>query len=449
MNVLVAILDTLRWDHLAHNGALPVRTPNIDRFAERACRFESAYIGSFPTIPHRTDCFTGKAVFPRYDWKRLGEDEITLPEVLKQAGYRTGFIADTMHMIRTEFHTRFDEYKATWNPPETNPGAKDVPFLVPPRYIRQDGSEYRLHIASMSHFRKESDWFVAQTMTAAADWIQDQSRRQPWLLWVDTFEIHERWHTPQYYVDLYDPDYSGLDLDFPNYNYIDIYKEKEIRRLRAHYAAEVTLTDRWVGHLLDQIDAMNLWDDTMVVLTSDHGMYLGEHRRMGKHTCDAADPWPLYNEVSRIPLLVWIPRLKAQPKVEALAQPADLMATILDACGVAGPAIHGKSWIPLMKDSTESNWPAIFSSKHVGDNTNIDFCPTRLTVTTRDWTLICPEEGLPAELYSQREDMAQQRDMAEAYPELVERLSAMAVEFLRSQGASETYWARYASRRSS
>ncbi|MCX7012741.1 MAG: sulfatase [Candidatus Sumerlaeota bacterium] len=443
MNVVVIVLDTMRWDHLGRNGRLPVRTPNLDRFARRATRFERAIIGSFPTIPHRTDCFTGNVVFPRYDWKALGEEEASLPEAMRAAGYHTGFVADTKHMFRAQFDQRFDEARLTWNPPEDRPKPQDIALPIPAEHVRQDGAEYRSHLADMSHFRHESDWFVAQTAQTAAAWLQDNANREKWMLWLDTFEIHERWHAPQHYVDLYDPGYDGPPYEFPNYNYTDVYTKEQIRHLRACYAAEVTLTDRWIGHVLDQIDVMNLWDSTMVVVTSDHGMYLGEHRRMGKHTCDGADPWPLYEEVSHIPLLVWVPGLKAKRRVNALAQPCDLMATILDACGAKGPNIYGRSWLPLMTGERKRNWKVVFSSKHVGENSKIDYCPTRLTATTQRWTCILAEEGRPAELYDVKTDPQQKRNLAAKRPKIVARLRRDAIAFLREQQATESYVAKY------
>ncbi|MCX7015505.1 MAG: sulfatase, partial [Candidatus Sumerlaeota bacterium] len=333
MNVLVIVVDTLRWDHLAHNKRKPVRTPNLDRLAKRATIFDRAIINSFPTVPQRMDCFTGRVCFPKYDWEKMPAEYTTLTEALAQAGYFTATVADTTNFVRADITRGMHEIHVTNQPPADRPKPEDMPFPVPPEHIRQGGKQRQRQMADMAHFQHEGDWWVARTMKRAADWLQDNAKREKWLLWVDTFEVHEVWHTPQYYVDLYDPGYEGLDYDFPNYGYTDIYTKPQLKHLWAHYAAEVTLTDRWIGHLLDQLDAMSLWDSTMVVLTSDHGMYIGEHNRTGKHTVKGyADPWPLYEEVSHIPLLVWIPGLKkAKKRVKALAQPADLMPTILEA----------------------------------------------------------------------------------------------------------------------
>ena len=72
MNIIVICLDTLRWDALGYNRGDWVRTPAIDAFAKKAAIFDRAYCASFPTVPMRTDCFTGNVKWPQYGWKQLG-----------------------------------------------------------------------------------------------------------------------------------------------------------------------------------------------------------------------------------------------------------------------------------------------------------------------------------------------------------------------------------------
>jgi arylsulfatase A-like enzyme len=440
MNVLVITIDTLRWDHLGYNKQAPIHTPNIDRLAQWATVFDRCIIGSFPTVPHRMDCFTGKTCFPRFDWEPLPEGEITVTEVLREAGYHTAIVADTTNLIVANITRGMHEIHKTAQAPESNPKAEDMPFPVPAENIREGGKQRQGQVARMAHFKHESDWWVAKTMTRAAEWLEDNASRDKWFLWVDTFEVHEVWHTPQYYIDLYDANYEGLDYDFPNYGYTGIYTKKELRHMWARYAAEVTLTDRWIGHLLNQIDVMGLWDDTMVVLTSDHGIYLGEHKRAGKHTVAGdADPWPLYEEVSHVPLLVWIPGGEHKRRVGALAQPADLMATILDATRVKGPKIHGKSWLPLMTGKARRNWDVVYSSKHCAPKPRMATCPTFLTATTEKWTYIAGQDGHAPELYDIKADPKQKTNLARKHPGICKKLQQGVIEFLREQGAVEGY----------
>ena len=451
MNVIVITLDTLRQDFLGCYGNKKVRTPSIDAFAAMATKFERAYCTSFPTVPMRTDCFTGNNNFPRYGWKPLGDEEVVLTEVLRDAGYYTGFVTDTTNMIPSNFPRGFHEVYPIKAPPENTAKPEDISFNgVPPEHYRQFGQQFMRQMAAMSHFEHESDWFVARTMSTASDWLEDNYQRDKFFLWVDTFEIHEVWHPPQHYVDQYSPNYDDIDYLFPNYGYTDIYEKKAyIDRLRARYAGEVTLTDRWVGYLLRQVEELGLLKNTMVVLVSDHGMYLGEHRRMGKHTVDYSDPWPLYEEVARIPLLVYLPKGRMKKRVHGLAQPADLMPTILDVCDVKGPEMYGKSWAPLMKGKRNKNWQYVFSSIYNWTGAGkIPIVSTRVTVTGRRWSYIAPErrpDGTewPAELYDIIDDPGQKRNVMKRHPHIAAKMRKAFIEFMRESGAEDEYVAMY------
>ena len=444
MNVIVITLDTLRYDHLGCNGNKKIRTPAIDAFAKRASNFARAYCTSFPTVPMRADCFTGKTNFPRYGWKPLGDEEVILTEVLRDAGYYTGFVTDTTNMIPANFPRGFHEVYPIKAPAENTTKPDDIPFGVPPEHYRQYGKQYQRQMANMSHFKHESDWFVARTMSTACDWLEDNYKRDKFFLWVDTFEIHEVWHAPQHYVDQYSPNYDDLDYMFPNYGYLDIYQPQHIERLRARYAAEVTLTDRWVGHLLRQIEELGLFGNTLVVLVSDHGMYLGEHNRTGKHTVDYSDPWPLYEEVARIPLLVSVPKTRTKKHVRALAQPADLMPTVLDLCEVSGPEMYGKSWVPLMRGKANKHWKYVFSSIYNWDGPGkIEIVSTRATVTGKRWSLIAAEKDRPAELYDLVSDPGQKRNVVKRHRDIARKMQKAFIDFMAESGAEPEYVAMY------
>lgn len=442
MNVLVICVDTLRWDHVGYNGRVPVITPNIDRLAERATRFDNTYVGSFPTVPMRTDCFTGNVNFMNYAWKPLGTDETVLTEVLAEAGYFCGFVHDTWNMGDMDFGRGFHVDIPTYRPPTSRPRNEEAPCPVPRKNVRQNAIHRQKQAADFAHYRRESDWFNVHTFMKAADWLEDHARRDKWFLWIDTFHVHELWTTPQYYIDLYDPDYTGLDYDCPSYGAADIYSKAELNHMRARYAATVTMTDRWIGHLMAQMDLMNLWDDTLVAFISDHGIYLGEHNRAGKHTVDPNVPWPYYDEVAHIPLLVWAPMRGVKKRVQALAQPADLMATVLDATGLKAPAMTGRSLIPLMRGRRGRNHDAVYTSRH--NDRAKGGSKDYVTINSGRWSMIAAEQNHPAELYDSQKDPEQKRDLAREHPEVVKRLQNKFLRFLKDRGASDEYIAWYA-----
>jgi len=440
MNVIVICLDTLRWDHLGCYGNERVKTPAIDVFAREATRFDAAWCASFPTIPMRTDAFTGNVKWPVYGWKPLGEDEITVVQCLKDAGYHTAFVHDTSNMVSTGFGRDFDEDIFIQPPQGWQSNLDQVKSPVPLKHVRQEGRGFLRDRARTMHYAHETDWAVAQTMLSAGRWLEDNRTREKFFLWVDTFEIHEDWRAPDHYTEYYSPKYKGLDYSYPNYGYTDIYEKHELRRLQARYAAEVTLTDRWVGHLLRSIEIMGLLGNTMVVIISDHGMYLGEHGRTGKHSVDPDDAWPIYDEVGRIPLLIHVPGGKSPKRCGALVQPADLMPTILHACRAKGPNMYGKSLLPLLKGRARTHAQYVFTSCHSGTGPGrIQYLPSCITVTSARWTLVTGPQGWRPALHDRREDPGQKRNVIKRHPHIASDMQRALVHFMRDTGAEDAY----------
>src|SRR4029077_10551454 len=146
----------------------------------------------------------------------------------------------------------------------------------------------------------------------------------------------------------------GPPLIWPPYG-ADIVKRgvmsvREARHLRAAYGAKLTMIDHWLGRVLDMIDAKDLWKDTMVVLCTDHGHYLGEKDIWGKPAV------PLYDTISRIPLLIAAPSV-APATHDALTTGVDLFATIAELFEVEDKIrqrTHGRSLLPLLTGDRKS-----------------------------------------------------------------------------------------------
>jgi len=445
VNVMVICLDTLRCDALGCHNPEWVQTPHIDRFVANATWFTEARCGSFPTIPQRVDAYTGDVQWPRRGWVGIEPEGPKLPVLLREAGYYTALVLDTANNVKTGLHEYYDEYHFIEKDVDDGVTRDMIEFPVPRENLRQNGVGYMNDRVRWSHYRHETDWFVARTMLRACEWLEENARRDKFFLWVDTFEIHEDWMPPAYYLHLYEEGYDGLDYTYPNYGYTDIYQPAELNHLRACYAGEVTLTDRWVGHLLRQIEIMGLFENTCVILTSDHGMYIGEHDRAGKHTVDPDDPWPIYDTVAKVPVLVWTPFSNAPKNIRALVQSADIMPTVLDMCDLTKPKTLGKSWLPLLKGEAVTCHDAVYTSCHSGNGPGrIDYLPSHITVTTERCTAIFGRPPHTPELYDRTFDPGQLRNIAERHPDVVETLRAGLVDFMRRQGADEEYVRTYA-----
>jgi len=401
MNVVLIVSDTFRWDHLGCYGNEWIRTPNIDRLAEKSVVFDRAYCGSFPTIPNRAELFTGRFVFTYFEWSPLPPNEVVISQVLGNAGYTTMMIADTPHILQHGFY--FDRGFTGWKQIRGQENDRyitdpiEIKYPCDPRKLRSPEISMVRYLRNVSIRRGESDYFVAQTMTEAAKWLEKNHKQDKFFLYVDTFDPHEPWDPPQWYVDLYDPSYEGEEVIYPLYAPPKFLTKEELKHVRALYAGEVTLVDKWVGVLLQRIEELGLLDNTAIIFTSDHGFCHGEHNLLGKLIIRGElgtqegglgmiEAAPLYEEICHIPLIIRLPDEEGGRRCDALVQPADIMPTILELTGVKDPGtMHGKSLMPLINREKESlrncavsSWSLIFGPR--------TWRPA--TITTKEWALI-------------------------------------------------------------
>ncbi|MFO8006425.1 MAG: sulfatase [Candidatus Brocadiia bacterium] len=467
MNFVVIICDTLRRDHLGCYGNEWISTPHIDRFAEQSVVFLNAYSGSFPTVPHRRDLLTGRYTAAYTPWAALSQEEAVLPDLLRKRDYVSMMVCDTPHILENGYHydRGFDAFEwirgqesdrwRTW--PETPEHPCD------PAKIRAEQMLRRRHRRNTAWWRYESDTFVARTMTRACRWLEDNRSRDRFFLYVDTFDPHEPWDAPEWYVEMYDPLYEGEAVDYPLYARTGFLTRRELEHVRALYAAEVTLVDRWVGRLLQKLEDLGLLRDTMVVLSTDHGFLHGEHGVMGKSLIEGTQMSyvPLYEEICHIPLIVRAPDV-APGLRRAVVQPMDVMPTILDLAGAGVPeGVDGVSFADALVGDTDRARPFAVSSPFLASATAC------ATVTRGRWSAVlrplAEEEGAEAvdravdgfakrtarreaegdALYDLQNDPGQLDDIAASRPDIVEELREAAVALWRRAGAAPDVLARW------
>ena len=450
MNIIVLVSDTFRYDYLGCNGNGWIGTRELDQFAQRAVCFDRHYLSSFPTIPNRTDLFTGRFSFPFHGWQPLARDIPVLSTICSEAGYSSQLIADTPHLMSREhfFNRGFDG--AYWLRGQEG----DKPLLkgrLEPRQVVAADARTRVdphmrntpfgnlatqHTWTNRDWAWEEDRFCVQTARTTSRWLEENHDLEPFVLWVDFFDAHEPWDPPEYLVRLYDkPGYDGEPMIHPNYGPASAYSRRELANLKAHYAAEIHLVDKWIGLVLTKIEELGLFKNSIVVFTSDHGMFLGEHNRTGKSNIHADDQriWPLYRELTHIPLMIAAPGIKGGARVDTLTQSVDLLPTLLDFARIPkkGLEMHGHSLREIMAGK-EPKWhrPYAFSStfiRHGGP-----------TVTDANWTYIVHgEKGGRPELYDMKSDPRQRRNVIRRYPGVRRRMEKALSQFLADVGTPE------------
>ena len=443
MNFIVVIYDTLRYDHVGCNGRREIHTPHWDRFANNAWNFSRCYAGSYPSLPHRCDCATGRFVFPFYGWQPLPEDEVNLCRKLTDAGYRTHHISDgdmwahngpgagfqSIDLIRPGLKATVEEVAATTLP-------------CAPHKSRNPAKLYgawalRNKLAAAGD---EENWTQARIMLAASEWVAQQSRKdQPFFLWIEAWRIHEAWIDPPQYVDLYDPGYEGEWVAAPSYSpTIDYLTPAELNHMRAMYAASATFADKCFAGLMETLEQKSLMDNTVVIVSADHGFSLGDHGRTGKHgvAFPRQDAWPLYEECVRVPLLVHAPGQKSPGRSGDLVQHADILPTLLDYAGVdPGPAAKGVSWRPLLEGRPFHTRDIAVTSSGMKEFPKCG--NTRITITSKDYSLILPTETQAAELYNLALDPGQTVNLFRRHRDVAADLHKRFLDLVAELGIDE------------
>ena len=418
LNFIVVMCDTWRYDHIGFHGNDWIHAPNVDAFAGQSQVFNRAYAGGFPTLLNRAELFTGRYLYTEMGWEDMPEGEIVTAQVLNDSAYTTGAVFDNWHLKDEGFY--FDRGFSSWewirgqerDRYRANPIHPALP--ADPSKFRDGAAPVEQYLRNVAHRDGEQDYFVARTIQTAIEWLRRNQPYGKFYLHIDSFDPHEPWDPPQSYVDLYDPGYQGEEVIYPAYAPPFYLSADELEHARALYAAEITLVDHWFGVLLTELDLLGLASNSVVIFTSDHGFLLGEHNAVGKAWSHEGhhETYPLYQELVHIPLMMRVPGL-APTQLNTLAQPVDIMPTILDMTGAGDPGtMHGSSLVPYMNGQAGSPREIAVSA---GSLTTPLSANRRVTITDGIWTLRDDSGHTVSELYDLRDDPLQQNNLIEQY----------------------------------
>ncbi|MBC7321469.1 sulfatase-like hydrolase/transferase, partial [bacterium] len=283
-------------------------------------------------------------------------------------------------------------------------------------------------------WRGEEDRFAPRVFRRAHQWLENFGRKaKRFFLMIDSFDPHEPWNPPKYYIEKYDPDYKGDELFEPAYAPSNYASEREIKHMRAMYAGEITMVDRWLGFFLEGLKYMGLWDDTAIILTSDHGFYHGEHGFIGKVELDRNGTiikrWPLYDTITRIPLIIKVPDGPKGEIYETLCQTPDLTATIYELAGLSIlDTCQGFSLIPVINREKESIRDLTVTS-HTYITDKECRCPS--SIRTKEWLYIYGGDEWQHELYNLREDPIQKNNVFDEKREIAKSLHQEYINWLK------------------
>jgi arylsulfatase A-like enzyme len=271
------------------------------------------------------------------------------------------------------------------------------------------GKKARQYLANVQGRKGEEDWFAPRVFLDAMDTLEVAAgENRPFFLVADCFDPHEPWDPPQEYVSLYDEGYRGKEPLDDNYGTDDYLTDRQLLRMRALYAAEVTMMDRWLGKFIEKAHELGLMERTLLVVVSDHGHLLGEHGYTGK------PPYALYPELTDTILMVRHPRGEgAGKRSDFYASTHDVAPTILGFLGVDQPMpMDGQDLAPILQGKDPQR-----PRDHITQGYFRYLC-------CRDErrVMFCLSDGTQAHLFDAINDTDQMRDLAEAEPETVKRM---------------------------
>ena len=353
-NVLFIAVDDLRVE-LGCYGSDHVLSPNIDKLAEQGTLFERAYCQQTVCNPSRASLLTGLRpdtlrVWDLYTHFRQNlPDVVTLPQLFKQHGYYSQCIGKIFHNYRQ------DDWKGdrvSWSEPEFlhygSHGHDDAQVVgtLPPNLVSGAGGTECRDVPDEAYY----DGRVASRAVEALEILKNKN--EPFFLAVGFWKPHTPFNAPKKYWDLYDrksvpvpkhleppQDVPGIALTSSRYD--GRTKPEELQEMHHGHLAAISYLDTQVGKVLDELDRLELRDNTIIVYWSDHGLHLGEHGLTRKTTAFELD--------AAVPLMIATPNHNSGQRTDALVELLDLYPTLVELCGLeAAHDLAGRSLVPLL-----------------------------------------------------------------------------------------------------
>ncbi len=399
-NIILIDVDSLRPDHLSCYGYKRATSPGIDELASRGILFRQAISQSNFTLPSIASLFTSKYVSAHgvnLDDKKLNQMELTLAEILKIYGYSTAAYVGTPHLNKIYgFDQGFDLYHDEF----------------------QDNPEGSFKVI----------------MPLAIEWIENHKWTN-FFLFLHSYDVHTSYHCHPDFDNIYDPGYKGIvDMLYLHYAFLQKVKkgevfldenktqkitltQKDIDHIIAHYDGGITYADHYVDLLISKLRELSILKDTIIFLFSSHGEGLLDHQKRylqleGPEFSGFGHTNLYYDEVLRVPLIIYHPGIKGKYEIFSQVQLIDIMPTILDFLDIQfNEEAQGKSVVPLIEGNASEDF-----NKYVFSEIGYGF----LAVRTEKWKLICYEEE--CELYDLDNDPKESNNLSNKRPDIVSEL---------------------------
>lgn len=452
-HIVLLTIDALSAQHMSLYGARRPTTPALDGFAAQASTFERAYANSNFTTSSVSSILTGTRpwshrAFQIFSWPNLESRRFSLPAVLRRAGYSTGYVATNSYAgaARLGFGPYFN-FAASDRVPMDLPCPDRLAAMLP--YACPASQLLPLLLAQKLWFRLQASsaaivsnrhYDPAEAVDAALAWLKTVDKRRPVFLWVHLFPPHAPYAAPAPWLGRLDPSDGGRDIDdtdpVDNFAFRSV-EPQRVRLLETRYDEAVQYVDSYAGAFLTDALAM-LGDDTAVVVMADHGESFangyGGHGGPG-----------LYESIVHVPLIIKLPGQSNALRIPAPVEQVDIAPTLAALAGVSPPSLwEGQSLLPLWHDTApeRAGGQSVFTMNFEENSRDAKLTIGALAVVQGPWKLIhytgrlhYPDMPLlQDELYNLADDPHETADLAAQFPDVKERLRALADAGLARHG---------------
>ncbi len=387
-NIILITVDTLRPDHLSSYGYARNTSPNIDSIAANGLKFTNAFSQIPFTPPSHWSIMTG--LYPNTHKIQLNPDGLSfnvshgelpiLAEILKEnnyAVYETGGF--TSSYIVKSLGEGFDTFE---------------------------------------HFNSSESTSIASVATGKASAWMEKQKGKKFFLWIHYWDPHQPYNPPAEFNvfndSRLDSKFKDSGIDLQPYSEDRDYTEYQISK----YDGEIRYVDSEIGGLLEKIRELGLDENTIIIITSDHGECFGE-RRYGEYStsrekCQGHET-SLFDETIRIPLIIYNPKTPASKEIQQHAQTIDILPTILSIIGIpADTRVEGKSLVPAIERNEKVN-SYIFSELYTYDR-------QAKSIRENEWKFVKIVHGDKISRLLHNMRLGESRNLMALYPSIASRL---------------------------
>lgn len=456
-NILLVVMDTARVR--AFSSVDFANTPVIQSLKENGYSYSQTITTAPWTLPSHASLFTGTYVSKHgahADHKRLDDDLAVLAEVLRENGYETAAVSNNTWISEEfGFGRGFETFLKSWQYLQTGTDFADIArntqrvdrLKAVSRRIFEGNPLVNLTNALYGkYFRRRKDSGAKHSNSLVDEWLKERRGDRPFFLFVNYLEPHLEYRPSPEYAKKFLPEHvsyeEAKEVNQNAWKYIAGkvgMTEKDFDILRALYLGEIAYLDERIGDLRESLECAGEWENTVILVTGDHGENIGDHGLMDHQYC-------LYDTLLHVPLVIQGDVFSGGETIDDLVQLVDIAPTMLDVARIEGSELREQSQGYSLHPDADKDTRRYAFAEYMAPNPTMEALETRVgelqaevyeydrslrTVRTEEWKLIRGSDG-NHELYHVATDPDESENVLDTEPNVAEELGTELDSWLRS-----------------